>query len=656
MISQATIDKIMDAARIDEVVSDYVALKRRGANYVACCPFHDERTPSFSVSPSRGIFKCFGCGKGGNAVIFVMEHEKVSYVEALKIVGKKYHIEIEERELTPDEKRDNDARESMMLVNAYAQAYFAKTLHNHTDGKTIGLTYFAERGFLTKTIEKFQLGYCLDRWTAFSDVALREGYRKEFLLTTGLSTEGKNGNLLDRFRGRVIFPIHNLSGRVIGFAGRTLKTDKTVAKYVNSPESVIYTKGKTLYGIFFAKKAIANLDKCYLVEGQTDVISMHQAGIENVVASGGTSLTTEQIHLIRRFTPNITVLYDGDAAGIKASMRGIDMLLEEGMNVKTLLLPDGEDPDSFARSHSATELSDFIAAHEENFISFKAKILLADASSDPLRKAEAVGDMVRSIAAIPDAMKRSLFVREAARLLDVDEPLLANEVRNAVLRQRDKRSKESGAAAQHHSDYEAALARDGDPNATSQLSADVLQTPAIPAFVKNVFCREQERELIYFLLKHGTESFYDSRVDRFIISEIVNEELNFQNLEYRQIFEEYQRLIEANELVSEAHFTHHPSTEISKLASDVIADRYTLSKIWNRSDTAVSHEDYLKKGIPKSIASFKQKLIILAIQKYRTELASATNKADEATGMVEKIRELNELKRQLSKVLDRPVS
>ncbi len=488
MIDQATIDKIFDAAHIEEVVGDYVTLKKRGANYMACCPFHSEKTPSFVVSPAKNIFKCFGCGKAGNPVTFVMEHETLGYVDALKLLAKKYNIEVKERELSPEEQQHNNDRESMMVTAAYAQDYFSKTLHTHADGKNIGMPYFAERGFTQKTIEKFQLGYCLDSRAAFSNTALRDGYKKEFLVKTGLSIERDNGDLVDRFYGRVMFPIHSLSGRVIGFGGRTLKTDKTVAKYVNSPESEIYHKSNTLYGVFFAKKAMVQQDKCFLVEGYTDVISMHQAGIENVVASSGTSLTTEQIRLIKRFTPNITVLYDGDSAGIKASLRGIDMLLEEGMSVKTLLLPDGEDPDSFARSRSASEFTAFIDEHEEDFISFKTKILLSDTKNDPIKKAALIGDIVRSISVIPDAIPRSVYIKECSKLMDIGEEVLTSE----VAKLRKKNLYETRGAAKPKEEVPA-----------EEAATEAPHTPTLPSFVENIFCKEEEREIVYYLIKHA---------------------------------------------------------------------------------------------------------------------------------------------------------
>lgn len=440
MIDQHTIDRILDAANIVEVVSDFVTLRRRGANYVGLCPFHDEKTPSFSVSPARGICKCFSCGKGGNSVLFVMEHEQVSFYEALKYLARKYNIEIQEKELTEEEKQRKTDRESMLIVNDFAQKFFTTNLLENVEGRSIGLGYFRERGFGEDIIKKFGLGYSPEKRDALAQEAIRKGYKKEYLLKTGLCLESQQGSLYDRYKGRVIFPIHSLSGKVIAFGGRILKKDEKAAKYVNSPESEVYHKSDVLYGIYHAKQAIVKNDFCYLVEGYTDVLSMHQAGIENVVASSGTSLTPGQIRLIHRFTNNITVLYDGDAAGIKASLRGIDLILQEGMNIKVVLLPDGDDPDSFSKKQSASDFTAYIKAHETDFIRFKTNLLLEGAGNDPIKRATLIGDIVRSIAIIPDNILRSVYVQDCARLLDVDEKMLMREV-NKI--RRDKREQET---------------------------------------------------------------------------------------------------------------------------------------------------------------------------------------------------------------------
>lgn len=442
MIDQGTIDRIMDAAQIVDVVSEFVTLRKRGVNYIGLCPFHNEKTPSFSVSPSKGVCKCFSCGKGGNVVHFIMEHEQMSYYEALKYLAKKYNIEIKERELSKEELAARSQRESLFIVNEFARNYFQEMLYHHAEGQSIGMAYFRQRGFRDDIIKKFQLGYSLSTSDALAKEALRKGFTKEALTKTGLCIERDNGRMFDRFWGRVMFPVHTLSGKIVAFGGRVMKTDSKTAKYVNSPESEIYHKSNELYGIYFAKQAIVKQDRCFLVEGYTDVISMHQSGIENVVASSGTSLTQGQIRLIHRFTNNITVLYDGDMAGIKASIRGIDMLLEEGMNIKVVLLPDGDDPDSFARKHNATDYQAYIHAHEVDFIRFKTNLLMEDAGNDPIKRAGLISDLVRSISVIPEGIVRSVYTRECSQLLQVDENLLIEEVKKVKARQAEKKYQE----------------------------------------------------------------------------------------------------------------------------------------------------------------------------------------------------------------------
>ena len=431
MIDRDTIDRIMSAANIVEVIGDYVTLKRAGANYQACCPFHSEKTPSFVVSPSKGLFKCFGCGKAGNALNFLMEHEAMSYPEALKALAKRYGIEVAERQMSEQDIIRNDNRESMFALNSWVSQYFIDYMHNdQVEGIPVGMSYFRQaRGFSPATIAKFGLGMCPSKGDKMTTDALKAGYKQEFLVDTGLTIQRESdGRCYDRFRERVMFPIHNISGRIVGFGGRTMRTDKSVAKYQNSPESLIYNKSRELYGLFFAKRAIGQHDMAIMVEGYTDVISMHQAGVENVVASSGTSLTIEQIRLIRRFTNNLTIIYDSDPAGIKASLRGIDLVLAEGMNVRVVLLPEGDDPDSFARSHSAQQVESYIAQHSENFIAFKTRLLLADAQDDPIKRSEVTRSVIRSIAQISDAVQRSEFIKECARIMNADNNMLISEV------------------------------------------------------------------------------------------------------------------------------------------------------------------------------------------------------------------------------------
>lgn len=428
MIDRATIQRVTDAADIVDVVKEFVTLRKAGVNYKGLCPFHDEKTPSFVVSPSKGLCKCFSCGEGGNAVHFIMKHEQLSYPEAIAWLGRKYGIEVRDRELTDEEKVAAGHRESLFVLNEWARDYFTDLLHTNIDGVAIGMAYFRSRGFRDDIIRKFQLGFALNEREALAHAARAKGFNPEFLEQTGLCYRTDDGRLLDRYHGRVIFPVHTVSGKVVAFGGRTLTTDKKVAKYVNSPESEIYSKSRELYGLYFAKHAIVKHNRCYLVEGYTDVISMHQSGIENVVSSSGTSLTEGQIRLLHRFTSNITILYDGDSAGIKASLRGIDMLLAEGMNIKVLLLPDGDDPDSFARKHNAQEYQAYIEEHQVDFIKFKTNLLSQSAGNDPTARATLVQDVVQSISVIPDKVMRQMYAHECAVMLSVSEPLIVNEV------------------------------------------------------------------------------------------------------------------------------------------------------------------------------------------------------------------------------------
>jgi len=640
MIDQHVVDRIIAATDILEVVQEYVTLRKRGVNYLGNCPFHNEKTPSFTVSPAKGIFKCFGCGKGGNAVNFIMEHEHLGYVDALKFLAKKYNIEVVEKKATPEELEQKNERESLMVVNAYAQRYFSDILQKHSDGKNIGLAYFKERGFHNNTIEKFQLGYCLDQRDSFTRAALHDGYKLENIVKTGLTIQREDGSAFDRFMGRVMFPIHSLSGRVIGFGGRTLKTDKKIAKYLNSPESEVYHKSEILYGIYQAKKTITQENKCFLVEGYTDVISMHQAGIENVVASSGTSLTHDQIKLIKRFTPNVTILYDGDAAGIKASLRGIDLVLEEGLNVKVVLLPEGEDPDSFSRSHSSTELLDYVDKNETDFIKFKAKLLLDEAKNDPIQRASLINDIVRSISVIPETITRSIYIKECSRIMDIQEDLLYTEVTN----QRKKK-------------FEQLIQRE-------TFESKEKETPRLPSYVSGIFCEEQEREIIAFLLNSGDQVLYHHKTDDFeeqeititvaqyIIDEILNDELEFQNLVYKKIFDEYGKLIAENKTTDNRHFINHQDSQISQLAVDILSSRYKLSKIWGDQN----EEDFLQRAIPKAIQVYKSKILKTAIKRLMDDLSHLkSDQKDDINDILSKLNQLNDLMNRMSKDLDRVI-
>jgi DNA primase len=591
MIDQATIDRIFDAAQITEVVQDFVSLKKRGVNYLGNCPFHNEKTPSFTVSPSKNIFKCFGCSKGGNPVHFIMEHEHMTYYEALKYLAKKYNIEVIETAQKEEEVQVKNDRESMMILSTYAQRVFTENLFDTQEGKSIGLSYFKERGFREDIIKKFELGYCLEERDFFTKKAIKEGYKKEYLVKTGFSIEGEHGTF-DRFSGRVMFPIHSLTGKVIAFGGRILRTDKKFAKYLNSPESEIYHKSKVLYGIYQARKSIMQLDKCYLVEGYTDVISMHQAGIENVVASSGTSLTEDQIRLIRRFTPNVTILYDGDAAGIKASLRGIDMVLEEGLNVKVLLLPDGDDPDSFSRKMSATELTEYLNKHETDFISFKTNLLLKDVENDPAKKAAVINDVIKSISIIPNAITRSVYIRECSKLLETDENLLYGEITKLRRNKADK--------------------QDNSPQTT--------ETTTSPAVIKPQEINQleiAEKELIRVMLHFGTFVLYpkeegsdgrDITVNEYILNEIEQDELSFSTEGYQKILDDIKQNIKLDKELDNKYFTQHTDNVISKIAIDIYSTPYQLSKIWNNS--FMETEDMrLKTLVPKYLITFKSRKV-----------------------------------------------
>ncbi len=638
MIDQQTINQIFETADIVEVISDFVTLKKSGANYKGLSPFSNEKTPSFMVSPAKGIFKDFSSGKGGNVVGFLMEHEKITYPEALRYLAAKYHIDIEEKEETAEELQQRNERESLMVVSEFARKFFSDQLRTAA-GKAIGMSYFHERGFREDMIEAFQLGYSPEERDALTQAARKAGYKTDYLVKTGLSIE-KEGRYFDRFAGRVIFPIHSLSGNVIGFGGRTLRTDKNIAKYLNSPESDIYHKSRILYGLFQAKKEIVSRNSCYLVEGYTDVIAMHQAGITNVVASSGTALTTEQIRLIKRFTNNITVLYDGDEAGIRASFRGIDMILEEGLDVKGLLLPDGEDPDSFSRKHSSKEFLDYISAHERDFISFKTDLLLADAAGDPIKKAQLITDIVRSVSYIPDGIKRSVFLKECSKLLDVEERVLYTEV-NKI---RQKREEQAW-------------------NRSQPVPAQTVvpEQPVVPAYINEVFSESDERNLIAFLLRFGNKNIRLSDqhhseigVAQLIIRELKNDELEFNNLVYRKVFEDILSITEAGKPIEERYFIYHDDKSIRDLAVDILTQRYELSKIWDKKESFFELPgDNLEQEVPKALLSFKLAVVTLARSKMDKDLAEAEKNKDReaADGFLLHIQNMDQLKKILSEGL-----
>ena len=655
----------MDTAQIVEVVSDFVSLKKRGTNYVACCPFHHEKTPSFSVSPSKGIFKCFGCGKAGSAVTFVMEHEQMSYVEALKYLGHKYGIEVKEREESAEDVQQRLLHESLLIVNEFAKKFYAQRLWESEDGKAIGLSYFKERGFTDEIIRKFELGYSPNERRAFTHQAQKGGYKKEHLTAVGLTIEREEtGELFDRFYDRVMFPWRSISGKVIAFGGRTLRSDKTVAKYINSPESEAFVKNKSLYGIYEAKAAIVREQKCYLVEGYTDVISFHQAGIENVVASGGTSLTSGQIGLIKRFSNKITVLYDGDFAGIKASLRGIDMLLAEGMEVKVALFPDGEDPDSYAKKHDAAQVREFLDANEEDFIAFKCRILSSDIDKDPLQRARLIGEIVNSIAVIPDAIVRNVYVETTGQRLNISQELLQQEIKKI----REKKQEEDFKARQRKERLDAYHAMQGSGQAqpasgqasqssqasysgqVSQSSQASFNAPAgvpaagasvntmktaLPGFVINTYCEEAEKEILYYLLKfgcmnmhleadflYGSEPGHEHRVSEYILSQLQNDDLELQNLVFKNIFDEYFNLGAQDDEKAFRYFINHPDSAVAKTVIDILAQPYTIT-IEQFNKSMVPEKNVLGRVVPKAIMVYKAKVMAQASMNLAEELKKA---------------------------------
>lgn len=675
----------MDAAQIVDVVSEFVTLRKRGVNYVGLCPFHSEKTPSFSVSPSKGVCKCFSCGKGGNVVHFIMEHEQLSYYEALKWLAHKYNIEVKERELTDEEKHAQSIRESMFVVNEYARDYFQNILRSHVEGQTVGMTYFRQRGFRDDIITKFQLGYCLNQHDAFAREATLKGYRPEYLVKTGLCYARDDGSLRDRFWGRVIFPVHTLSGKVVAFGGRVLKTDAKTAKYVNSPESEIYHKSNELYGIYFAKQSIVKQDRCFLVEGYTDVISMHQSGIENVVASSGTSLTPGQIRLIHRFTNNITVLYDGDMAGIKASLRGIDMLLEEGMNIKVVLLPDGDDPDSFARKHNATDYQAYINAHEVDFIRFKTNLLLDDAGNDPIKRAGLITDIVRSISVIPDAIVRSVYIKECSQLLQVEEKLLIAEVgklKEAQLEKEYKAQRNAQIQAQRAAGEQGAspsaegtAAPEGEPGEAAPaipVPGELVVPSPVPGTYESYIPQDNpesrkfyplEKLIMELLVRYGERVMCVTTdeegneapltVTEFIAGNLQIDDLQFHNPLHRQMLAEAVSHIHDEGFRAEHYFGTHPNPDISRYAVNLANERYTLSKYHTKSQKIVTDEERLYELVPHVMTDFKHAIVEEELKHTQQALLDPENMHDESRylSIMKHYKDLSEVQRIMAKRL-----
>ncbi len=677
MIDQLTIEKILDAANIVDVVSEFVTLRKRGVNYVGLCPFHNEKTPSFYVSPSKGICKCFSCGKGGNAIHFLMEHEQMSFQDAAEWLANKYGIPFRKRELTDSEKALQNERESMFITNQFALDFFKDNLLNTEKGRAIGLAYFRKRGFRDDILEKFQLGYDPDSPDALARTALAKGYTKENLIKTGVCYERENdGQLRDRFHGRVIFPVHSISGKVVAFGGRIMNADAKVAKYVNSPESIIYSKRRELYGLWQAKQAIVRKDRCFLVEGYADVISMFQSGVENVVASSGTSLTPEQIRLIHRFTNNITVLYDGDKAGIKASLRGIDMLLADGMNVKVLLLPDGEDPDSFAQGRGATEFQKYIDTHQVDFIRFKVNLLMEDAADDPYSRSELIKSITQSISVIQDPIVRSVYITECSQIMKIDERLLINDVNR---RQREQ----AQAAAQAPRPAQSAdeNGQNPEPATTESDNPDTLDTPSEPAPQPEISAEnklrqqvralkreglgpmmDKERLLSQLIVRYGgkvmctfrneEDQEQDMTVGQFIVGSLQNDGLEFRHPVYKRFVELMAEHIEEKDFNSEKFFMSHPETFVSLTAASLMEERYQLSTIF-KDNKPVEDGQRLLQLTRHIMADYQMEVLRLEIKEIEKQMQdpSAMESTDKLMELQRRYKQLLSARAELSKVL-----
>ena len=660
MIPQDTVNRILDAAQIVDVVGDFVTLKKRGANYTACCPFHNEKTPSFSVSPSKGIYKCFGCGKSGTAVGFVMEHESLSYVEALKYLAKKYHIEVVEKEESAEDIAKRQKNESLLLVSEYAGRFFQESLKT-PEGQNIAYQYFRSRGLEDATIEKYCLGWAPLNRKALTEAAREAGYKEEFLIETGLAIKYDDGRIGGRFYDRVMFPIHSVSGRIIAFGGRTLRTDKSVAKYVNSPETEIYVKSRSLYGIYFAKSEISRKDKCILVEGYLDVLSMHQLGITNVVASSGTSLTVEQIRLIHKFTDNVTIIYDGDGAGIHAALRGIDLVLKEGMNVKIVLLPDGQDPDDFARRHSLEEVEDYIARNERDFIGFKSDLLLDQAGNDPLKKAQLINDVADSVALMPDPVKRAVYVRSCAEKFGIDEQILTERIsrkrRDMIIA--DQKQEERQRALE---DIPAPMPDDyidyGEP------MPEPVTVPGPEAVViTDGFLAPCEKELLGFILEDGCSplkfdrdsKFYDEN-EQVNVAEFIDGALAgdpFANPSYRKVYDEYFFMYDEgmDQRQIQTRLLNSRDQEIVEVAKEVLIEKYQLT-VKAFEDSLTTNDTRLVIYVPKSLMTYQCRKLEVMVKELSAELM-ATEDAEKQIEILSRIEDCNRARTRLNNELGR---
>lgn len=664
MIPYETVDRIIDTAQIADVVGDFVTLKRRGANFTACCPFHNEKTPSFYVSPAKGIYKCFGCGKSGTAVGFVMEHENLSYVEALKYLARKYQIEIVEKEESAEEIEQKQRNESLLLVSEYAGKFFQESLASE-EGQAIGYQYFKSRGLEDETIRKYGLGWAPVARTALAEAARAAGYKEEFLTETGLCIKYDDGRLVDRFYDRAMFPIHSVSGRVIAFGGRTLRSDKNIAKYVNSPSTEIYDKSRTLYGIYFAKNEISRKDKCILVEGYLDVLSMHQLGITNVVASSGTSLTTEQIRLVRKFTNNITIIYDGDSAGIKAAIRGIGLVLKEGLNVKVVLLPEGQDPDDFARRHTLEQVLDHISENEQDFISFKTDLLLGEAGGDPLKRAGLINDIADTISLIPDAVTRAVYVRTCSAKFEIDEQILSDRVgrsRTQMLiadkEQKDReRNREERLAVEEASSVQEA-------GVTVQVSSTDRKPAGIPG-MNEPYLAPCERELLEFILEEGCTTLEFDRdskyyiegesmnVAEFIDGILADDDADLVNIPYRKVYEEYFRMYDEglSQQQMQNRLLNSMDPVIAEVAKELLIEKYQITvKNYEQSLTSVSTR--LVQYIPKALLAYQCRKVELILKDLTSELSS-TDDMDRQLEIMARINEWNRARTRLNNELGR---
>lgn len=659
MIPQETVNRILDTAQIVDVVGDFVSLKKRGANYVACCPFHNEKTPSFYVSPSKGIYKCFGCQKSGTSVGFVMEHENLSYVEALKYLAGKYHIEVVEKEETAEEIAQRQKHESLMVVSEYAGRFFKESLHT-PEGQSIAYQYFRSRGLEDETIEKFGLGWAPLNRRAFTESARQAGFKDEFLVETGLSMSYDDGRLVDRFYDRVMFPIHSVSGRVIAFGGRTLKTDKSVAKYVNSPETEIYVKSKSLYGIYFAKNEISRQDRCILVEGYLDVLSMHQLGIHNVVASSGTSLTVEQIRLIHKFTDNVTIIYDGDGAGIHAALRGVGLVLKEGMNVKVVLLPDGQDPDDFAKSHTLEQVKEYIEANERDFITFKSDLLLDEAGNDPLKRAELINDIADTVALIPDAVKRAVYIRSCSDKFSIDEQILAERIsrtRADMLIAEKTRQERADRRTQEVREVQDSM----EMQPVGHVPSAEVRNDGIE--INDPLLAPCEKELLGFILEDGCtplmfdrDSEYYDETETVNVADFIDGALSgdaFSNHSYRKVYDEYFRMYDEGMTQSQiqTRLLNSMDEEIMAVAKELLIEKYQIT-VKAFEDSLTTNATRLVIYVPKSLMTYQCRKLEMMIRKLTDELA-AVDDPDRQVEIISMIGDYNRARTRLNNELGR---